>query len=223
MDGTAESELRTYSPTELAFLVSTLRQAHGWSQETLAELAGVTTRTVQRVEAPEPSSLDTRRALARAFQLDDVDAFSSPKEFMTPEGAAKAKADFDRRFLVIKTEPRDGRRIARDMAEGGPYLVIHSGVIGHPPREVEDVYAAVLDYLQDMMDVADIATNVQMLGYADEVEQMIVSLRAKEWELAIGRRRVRLGKTLPCALFYVVLVPAGGGNRQIAVPKELNG
>ena len=223
MDGIADTELRTYTPTELGFLVSTFRQAHGWSQETLAELAGVTARTVQRVEASEPSSLDTRRALARAFGLDAIDAFSSPKEFVTPEGAARAKADFDRRFLVIETEPRNGRALTRDLVVGAPFRAIHSGMIGEPPHEVEDLYAAVLDYLQDLMDVADVATNVQLLEYADEVERMLAKLRAQGWELAVGRRLARLGRTLPCALFYAVLVPAGGGNRKIAVLKELDG
>ena len=67
MDGLPDTEIRTYRAAELALLVTAFRQAHGWSQETLAELSGVTPRTVQRIEAGEPSSLDTRRVLARAF------------------------------------------------------------------------------------------------------------------------------------------------------------
>ena len=47
----------------------------GWSQETLAELSGLTVRTIQRVEAGQTSSLDTRRALARGFEIPDTDVF----------------------------------------------------------------------------------------------------------------------------------------------------
>jgi transcriptional regulator with XRE-family HTH domain len=48
-------------------LVRELRLKRSWSQEKLAEEAGVSPRTIQRVEADGVASLQTRRALAQAL------------------------------------------------------------------------------------------------------------------------------------------------------------
>jgi transcriptional regulator with XRE-family HTH domain len=48
--------------------VKTLRQSRGWSQEVLAELSGLSVRTIQRVERGEPASQDTITALAHVFE-----------------------------------------------------------------------------------------------------------------------------------------------------------
>jgi DNA-binding XRE family transcriptional regulator len=60
-------EHRVPTPAEVAEITKALREAKKWTQETLAEVAGLTNRTIQRVENGEPSSLDTRRAIAGAF------------------------------------------------------------------------------------------------------------------------------------------------------------
>lgn len=46
-----------------------LRQSQGWSQRELALAAGLNERTVQRLEAGSAASLETRRALAAAFDM----------------------------------------------------------------------------------------------------------------------------------------------------------
>ncbi len=45
------------------------RLARAWSQEQLAELAGISTRTVQRLENGEQASLETLSALAAVLEL----------------------------------------------------------------------------------------------------------------------------------------------------------
>ncbi|MEG0324500.1 MAG: helix-turn-helix transcriptional regulator, partial [Raoultibacter sp.] len=68
MASTQQSAIhRNLNPQELAVLVKLYRELRKWSQEQLAEIAGLSTRTVQRVEEGLPASTDTRRALARAF------------------------------------------------------------------------------------------------------------------------------------------------------------
>lgn len=44
-----------------------LREARGWSQEHLAEVAGLSPRTVQRIEAESNASPESRMALAAAL------------------------------------------------------------------------------------------------------------------------------------------------------------
>jgi transcriptional regulator with XRE-family HTH domain len=72
---------------QVAILVKLYRDGLVWSQETLAEISGLTVRTIQRVEAGEPSSLDTRRAIARAMKILDMDIFMKPWPFTTPQCA----------------------------------------------------------------------------------------------------------------------------------------
>lgn len=46
------------------------REERGWSQEHLAELAGIGVRTVQRIETGEAASQESVMALAAAFDVD---------------------------------------------------------------------------------------------------------------------------------------------------------
>jgi DNA-binding XRE family transcriptional regulator len=62
-------------------LVKQLRLRRAWSQETLAEKAGLHPRTVQRVESHGVASLQTRLALATALDID-------PAELERPGGEA---------------------------------------------------------------------------------------------------------------------------------------
>ncbi|MDA4847918.1 2TM domain-containing protein [Hoeflea poritis] len=47
-----------------------LRIERGWPQETLAELSGLSVRTIQRIERGRPASLETLGALAAVFETD---------------------------------------------------------------------------------------------------------------------------------------------------------
>ena len=51
-------------------LVVTLRNRKSWSQAELAVAAGLNLRTVQRIEAEGVASLQSRKALASAFDTD---------------------------------------------------------------------------------------------------------------------------------------------------------
>ncbi len=50
--------------------VRALRTQRGWTQEQLAEIAGISPRTIQRVETLESAAYETVRAIAGAFDLD---------------------------------------------------------------------------------------------------------------------------------------------------------
>ena len=50
--------------------VKRLRTERSWSQEQLAEVAGVSLRTIQRVEADGSASRETRTALAAVFEVE---------------------------------------------------------------------------------------------------------------------------------------------------------
>ena len=51
-------------------LVQKLRLQRGWSQQQLAELSGLSVRTIQRVENGQPASTETLKSLASVFETD---------------------------------------------------------------------------------------------------------------------------------------------------------
>ncbi len=61
-----------------------LREQRGWSQEQLADVSGLSARTIQRVEATGAASLETRMALAAALEL-------APADLLVPAQASPAK------------------------------------------------------------------------------------------------------------------------------------
>lgn len=58
-------------------ILKPLRLEKGWSQEQLADIAGVSSRTIQRIENGEACSLDTAQSLAAAFNTKP-DIFLKP-------------------------------------------------------------------------------------------------------------------------------------------------
>jgi transcriptional regulator with XRE-family HTH domain len=51
-------------------LVQKLRLQRGWSQEQLADLSGLSVRTIQRIERGLPASNETLKSLASVFEID---------------------------------------------------------------------------------------------------------------------------------------------------------
>lgn len=54
----------------MSIIVRKLRLQRGWTQEDLARFAGLSVRSVQRVERGQQSSLETLKALAAVFETD---------------------------------------------------------------------------------------------------------------------------------------------------------
>ncbi len=51
-------------------LIKKLRLQKGWSQEQLADISGLSTRTIQRLERGENASLETLKSLASVFEIN---------------------------------------------------------------------------------------------------------------------------------------------------------
>ena len=67
-------------------IVRKLRLQRGWSQDQLAEMAGVSVRTIQRIERGHKPGLETSRALASVFEV-------SLSTFHTEETGMNEKAE----------------------------------------------------------------------------------------------------------------------------------
>lgn len=72
-------------------LIQKLRLQRGWSQEQLAEVSGLSVRTIQRLERGQPGSLESMNALAAVFEIDldrlKEPAMDTPRSDVPPDEA----------------------------------------------------------------------------------------------------------------------------------------
>lgn len=86
-------------------LVRKLRLQRGWSQEHLAELVGVSVRTIQRIERGYNPGLETSKALASVFEVD-VSIFTSEESTVNKHenlsGSTTVSDDEKEAMLYVK-------------------------------------------------------------------------------------------------------------------------
>jgi transcriptional regulator with XRE-family HTH domain len=95
--------------TDIADTIRQLRLTRGWSQEQLAGIAGISARTVQRLEQGQPPALETLKALAAAFGIGVADLRKGPEPLTkddtmdesTPAVPARDPARIFRRHLLV--------------------------------------------------------------------------------------------------------------------------
>lgn len=218
-------QTRLLTPTELGACVRLFRETRKWSQEQLAEISGLNVRAIQRVERGLSASPDTCRALARAFEFDDLDALIKPFTIPSEEQLAAAKEKFDREHVALTAVPlTTGRQLARlaescsaDMAEPAFDL----------PRDAERPFAVLVDYFRDYRDCADVYNEVQRLEIYDELQALIDSLRHVGVSLRYAERKMQIKwgtgpdrKPHPINILYLVAFPLGKEPEQFSTPKS---
>ncbi|MBB4127180.1 transcriptional regulator with XRE-family HTH domain [Xanthomonas translucens] len=80
------------------------RLKRGWSQQQLADVSGISLRTIQRLEAGAKPSLETLRSLAAAFEvsIEDLgaDAATAEQGILPQEALAMKQAGHLREFYL---------------------------------------------------------------------------------------------------------------------------
>lgn len=97
-------------------IVRKLRLQRGWSQAQLAEMVGVATRTIQRIEQGQRPGMETAKALASVFEVD-LSTFQPEEPTMpieTDRPASHADADTQ--------EALPQARMAREFLDSVPEL-----------------------------------------------------------------------------------------------------
>lgn len=79
------TQLNILCPGTHQMLVRKLRIEKGWSQETLAEISGLSVRTIQRIERGGKASLETLGALAAVLKVDISTLASEPDMYKQQE------------------------------------------------------------------------------------------------------------------------------------------
>lgn len=85
------------------YRIRQLRLEKGWSQEQLATIAGLSTRTVQRIENSEQASLDSLTAIAAALglQVSDLSQAAQPDNDNQSEQAIRRQVEAEGKLLSM--------------------------------------------------------------------------------------------------------------------------
>ena len=83
-----------------------MRLENGWTQDQLAQMCGVSVRTVQRIEKTGVASLDTANALAAVFKAER-------KAILAQGGVGRGDHHVQRREEVVVVVERAVRQIPR--------------------------------------------------------------------------------------------------------------
>ncbi len=221
---------RHLTPEEIGWMVKTFRTAQGWTQETLAELSGLQTRTIQRVEQGHSSNPDTRRAIGRAFKFDDIDFFNTLKGIPTDDEMQKQKEAFDRDHLLLDVRTVDGRQLLVLMQDGADFKAICAMSVAELSRAAQNAFATIVDFVRDCMDIFDVAPQSEILGYGDMLDESIAELKAAGFCLCAAFRDTKLtndswaNKTLlPCRITYLLAGPKDQPPAKVAVARKMSG
>ena len=76
-------------------LVQKLRLQRGWSQEQLAELSGLSVRTIQRIERGLPASNESLKSLASVFEIDFSTLQATQEPAMTSDPSSTLNPSFN--------------------------------------------------------------------------------------------------------------------------------
>ncbi|MEK6787352.1 MAG: helix-turn-helix transcriptional regulator [Pseudomonadota bacterium] len=223
-ENTQKSRLLT--PDELALCTRMFREAKLWSQEQLAAISGLNVRTIQRVEQGLPASLDTRRALASAFEFEDIDAFNKPFSVPSEEERKAAKEKFDREHITLAALPlTTGKQLAKLAEVCMMDLADPSFELG---READQAFAALVDYFRDYRDCAYCYSETQKFEVYDEIQNHIDTLKSLGVSLRYAERKIQMKwgtdatciNPMPANMLYLVGFPLGQELDQFAVPKS---
>jgi transcriptional regulator with XRE-family HTH domain len=197
--------------------VRQLRESRHWTQQHLADIAGIVLRTVQRVEKGEGASVETLYALSNAFDVS-IDVLQTDVEPLVEKL-------MEQRESFLKTH---------DLVTVAPVTCsAHLEAIGHADGSVmecfsdedgvRDAFAELQSNMNDMLDVWDDVDALQRREWAKNAFQQVHELNRLGLVVHAGKakRAVRTGSgtSLRMEVVYVLAWPKGQEKEVIAVPR----
>lgn len=217
---------RLLTPAELAAVIKMFREAKQWSQEQLADVSGLSTRTVQRVENGQPSDLDTRRALARAFGFEDIDTLNKPYVIPTAEEMELAREKFERENITLDALPLTTGRQLAGLAETNSLDLSTPGF--DMAREADEEFSALVDYVREYRDCAELYSEVEKLEVYDALQVHIGALKEMGVSLRYAVRQLNLVasgdpsvKPWQATALYLVTFRLGQEPTHFATPRKV--
>lgn len=142
--------------------VRELRLARGWSQEQLAKVAGLSPRTIQRLEAGEGTALDTLQAIAAAFDVEVSEVLAAEKPLPPPPK------------ITFLPRIRTGEELCSVL---GAAHMFHQD---YDPPTGQDEVELIGSFLQQTFDIGEIWDDVEPMSHVQWAHDLGQSLREIE-------------------------------------------
>jgi transcriptional regulator with XRE-family HTH domain len=191
-------------PAYIAQQVKYLRKMNGLTQDNLAAAAGVTPRTIEKVESgrhtPEEQTL---RSIARAFNLD-VKVFAKP----SPADEARVRAEMERALRKIVVVPTQPIRSAGDfLGAFGERDALRFDCSAVKDDQALETAATLGDWLRDLGEVWSDMYMSQRLESARDVLALCNTIESRGYLCHMGHHRQQLRqKDRSPLVFHVGLV-----------------
>ncbi|NEX19895.1 helix-turn-helix transcriptional regulator [Thiorhodococcus mannitoliphagus] len=145
-----------------AELIKSLRGKKAWSQDQLADIAGVSLRTIQRIEKTGIASLESKKAIASAFEMNSTDLDANDNE-----------PDFRDEDEKVYFRVEEGSKLAELVGGAYAYRFNHD----NPESEEEaDLLASSAQSLQDWGEIWSDLDAGQKIKVTFELSQLIKEL-----------------------------------------------
>jgi transcriptional regulator with XRE-family HTH domain len=222
-------ELKTpqrLSERDLADIVRASREMRQWSQDTLAAISRLNIRTIQRVEKAEPSNGDTRRALARAFELEDMDIFNKPFTLPSPEEIQAETERMKREHVTLDSHvAKSGQELTRFFEQAN---MDYSSSAVELDGTAAESFAELIDYLREFRDCKDCMTEAYRLRAFSDVQGYLDILGKSGYSISYAHRETKLvgenwADKTPWAvtLAYLVVFPKGNEPKVLIAPRHV--
>lgn len=208
-----------------------LREHRAWTQEHLAQVAGVTPRTVQRVEAGEGALVDTLQAIAAALDVDvpalRFDALELiaqqlgvPRDKVTPELISERQKEIDAKYVKV---PMTRLAASADLRAFSEAMSFYFDCI--PKNDaVQDVAAALQQDIHDLMDIGGDIDATHRRQFEIAAFEHVAKLEILGAVVTIGRRdgRIRVAnqESMPWNCLFVVVSLKEDAKEAVLVPKD---
>lgn len=154
-------EFRCLSPEEISFAVRSRRELLGMKQLTLAQIAGITERTVQRIEGGQKADGQTLMAVAGALGFASH-AFIGPRMIRTPEEAIAKVSNFFERWQFVEAPLVTDWRDIQSLMLAHALVIDDSELDGDTAERVTELR----DSLEGSLDFADLLSARDRMEYA---------------------------------------------------------
>lgn len=203
----------------LANNVRLLRKIKNWTQEHLAQTAGVQLRTIQRVESAEGASADTLAALASGFDVsidilrtDFDDAARQAREFENEISKTHA-------FVDMSPVTCSGDLAAIGGADASLMQCKSTS------DKVQDAFAQFEAQVRDTVDLWNEGDAISRRSWLRALHEHVQILNALGYVVSIGTRNATLvhanGTRMAFSTLYVIAWPEADARNRIAVEKNM--
>jgi transcriptional regulator with XRE-family HTH domain len=212
-------QFRKLTDTEVANCIKLIRESRGWSQETLSEVSQLSLRTIQRVEKGEPSNIDTRRSLARAFDANNIDAFNSPTYIPSEDDLQKAQEDLNNNYSPLETTLLKSGGTLLELAEKCHASVFHSS-FSLNENSNED-FLSLRDLFQEYNSCSDLYSSEQKTITAKESQEKINKLKNNGVSLVYSKAKSIINST-SINTVYIIAFPINKEPDTLYIPNKMD-